>query len=210
MNNPTVNTNELTVKVIGIVIAVIAFALILVPIVEKMTQEEISIDEVNIGNNGIDLALFDGSEHDDKSVAVSLSGSNIVISGTYSKTLSAEDGIVMVSDKNALYTQNGSLYFFDGTTVTQVENIMLDFTGNTVNGQTVSWVYFPETDGEYSSYNNGYRYQLSDAVGVGGWYSLMGAISNGDNVTVSVPEGVTAHVNVAEDNSVLGVTYNGA
>lgn len=208
MRNNTLTTEYLTKKVLMVIIAVVLVAAILIPIIDSVTKTTIDIEQINEDSSGIDLALYDlTAEHSNRSVTVTLSGDNLTFTGDYVKTLPVSDMVVCICDSNTLFVKGGSLIYFDGVENHTVTEMVLTIIGNTVNSQTAEWVYFPTTNGIYSSYNDGYDYALSDAVAVGTFAGVT-VISTDNDVDKSNLDGIYAHL----DESVIGVngvTYDG-
>lgn len=170
--------NEISDKpmktIIGIVAAVIIVCVCLIPIVNSAAMDHVEYE--NEGHSDVELSLFKlSSAHADKTVSVAMEGSNIVLSGDYEKTVGNEDQLLMVSNVSSVFVKNGQLYYFDGNYTNAVSQIDLVIAGHNVNGKNADWVYFPETDGIYGSYNDGFDHRVSDVIGVGSFagYSVV-------------------------------------
>lgn len=196
------NTENLTRTIIGVLVAVVVLAVIMVPLVDGLTKTTVDIEEINENSSGIDLDYITLGDVADRTVNVSLADGNVNFTGAYTKSIPVSDMVIMVSDTSALFVRNGALVWFDGTTNQTVDSKEL-----TLSTAGDEWAYFPTTDGKYSSYNSGFEYTLSDVVAVG---TLAGVTvtSKDSEVLTSTLEGLNAHVQ-SVDGAVSGVVYDG-
>lgn len=204
MADNSVNLSNLTKYVIGVLVSTIVVALVLFPIVDSLTRTVIDVEEVNTGDSGIDLAYYDSFES--RNVKMDFDGDNVVFIGDYVNTVPKSDMIVMISDTSSLFVKNGSFVYYDGEVTVTTDSFTLVMSADGINGKSAEWVYFPTTDGKYSSYNAGYEHRLSDAVAVGNFMGITVASVN-DDVLYSSMDGLYAHVNETE-TGVSNVTYD--
>lgn len=198
------NLANLTKYAVVVMINVIIVSLILTPFINSTTTTTIDVDEVNTGDSGIDLAYYDSFES--RNVKMDFDGDNVVFIGDYVNTVPKSDMIVMISDTSSLFIKNGSFVYYDGEVTVTTDSFTLVMSADGINGKSAEWVYFPTTDGKYSSYNAGYEHRLSDAVAVGNFMGITVASVNND-VLYSSMDGLYAHVNETE-TGVSNVTYD--
>lgn len=208
----SVSENQtLTKSVIAVLVAIIVIGVVLVPLVNEMAGGSGDTDRKNEGAYGVDLGYYGSTDSwPAKTVTVSLSRSAITLSGDYTASVSASDnGIIAISDKGALYAKNGSLIWYDGTSRSFVSTLTLTLTEDKhFNGNAVSWVYFPETDGAFASYSGTVSYDLSDIVAVGDFAGLV-LVSDNKSIVGNNPYNMQAEIRKNADGQTTGVDYKG-
>ena len=196
-------------KVVMILIAVVVVVMILSPLIESMSQTRIDVNEVNEGAVGYDLSYFtpDMENVPTYALTVTLDGGNVTVTGMGTKT--ADDMAIMVSDSQALIIQGGKMYYIDGNVTEEVETIELTLDQTELNDNIYEWVYFPEIDGIYASFPDGFQYNISgEVIGVG-TFAGVSLISKDTVITNDNPYGLTAEIQTADDDTV-GVIYSQA
>lgn len=209
MNN-SLTAESITPKMVSILIGIIIIALVLIPILNSTMQDTREIHQTNEGSVGADLSLFNAGTTKNYTVEVTKDGSAIVLTGDYSTSYDiAMNSVIMLANSQALYTDNGKLYYTDGQRTTEVDSYTLTLDSTHLNGQPYQWVYFPETNGAYASYTNGYDYNLSGNIIAMGTYAGVTVISKDSTVTsndtVAPIDTVTIHT---DNEKTTGVTYS--
>ena len=201
------STGKFTAKVMAIIVAVVVVALIFVPIVGQLTQERIDIEEHNDGYFGVDLSRYElGKSHPNKSINVTLADNTVTFSGDYVGTVSADtDFIIECSDIDSLFVKNGVMYYFDGEKTRNVDSHTIAINGKTVNGRNANYVFFPETDGKFASFDE-YQYNVIPVIGVGS-FAGMSILSSENTIVDTNLDGFKATV-VKDDSGVHGVEYD--
>lgn len=193
-------------KVVMMLIAVVVVAMIMIPIIEEMTITKVDVEEINEGAVGYDLSYYtpDMDSVPEYTLTVTLDSGNVTVTGMGTKT--ADDMAIMVSDSQALVIQGGKMYYIDGNVTEEVETIELTLDQTELNGNTYEWVYFPETDGKFASFPNGFQYNYSgEVIGVG-TFAGVGLISKDTNITNDNPYGFTADIQT-DGEITTGVIY---
>lgn len=205
----TANQQSLVKSVMAVLVAAIIVAVVLVPLVNGMATDSEDIDKKNEGAYGVDLGYYGSADSwPARTVTVSLSRSVITLEGDYSASVSAsDDGIIAISDRGALYVKGGSLLWYDGTSRSFVTSLTLTLTEDKhFNGNAVSWVYFPETDGAFASYSGTITYDLSDIVAVGDFAGLV-LVSDNKSMIGNNPYNMHAEIKKNADGQTTGVDY---
>lgn len=156
------NMPKMITTIITVMLAMIVTMAIIIPVVSNTTHEEISNSEPS----GIYMSHIDSdTESEMMMISVQLSNNKIAITGDYTKTVIADDQIIVLSNISCLYVKNGTMYYFDGTERTETYNITMVYLDGQLNNVDVDWVYFPTPNGIYSSFTS-VEHIFSEKVGI--------------------------------------------
>ncbi len=191
--------------VISVLLSVIVICAVLIPIVHSVTTEQETIS--NEGGVGAELSLYESGDDVDSTVTVAKSGSDYVLSGDYSMNIGSSDMVIMLANDQSLFVINGVMKYYDGSTTSEVDSYTLTLDSAELNGAAYEWVYFPETDGEYQSFPDGFEHNWSESVvGVGNFAGLT-LISKDSVITSDNPYNMIATTQT-EGDTVVGITYD--
>lgn len=179
--------------IIGVIVVgiVIAFTL--------NSAYETSIEDNGEGL-GLPLASADGST--DVSITFTSGTGGVQVSGAYTGRVTDMNIVLLLSDKKAVYVRNGALHYFDGITDNITSSVTLLIRNHTIGAEHFEWLYYPNEDGAYRTYDKSVHYNIDDKVA--GMASTDGyvAISMNDTVT---NDNITQPVTVTVYDSQYGV-----
>ena len=205
MNDMNIEKTFVSV-VIGTIVLIFIFGGVFVPIIEEMTQEEVVIGGINEGAVGYDLSYYtpDMDSVPEYTLTVTIDGGNVTVTGMGTKT--ADDMAIMLSDSQALLVKNGKMYYIDGNVTEEVVSIELTLNQTELNDNTYEWVYFPEIDGKFASFPNGFQYNISNEIVGAGTFAGISLISKDTEITNDNPYGFTAEIQT-DGEITTGVIY---
>ena len=193
-------------KVVMMLIAVVVVAMIMIPIIEEMSITKVDVEEINEGAVGYDLSYYtpDMDSVPEYTLTVTIDSGNVTVTGMGTKT--ADDMVIMLSDSQALLVKDGKVYYINDGVTEEVLTKTITLTQTELNGIAYDWVYFPETDGKFASFSNGFQYNISgEVIGVG-TFAGVGLISKDTNITNDNPYGFTADTQT-DGEITTGVIY---
>ena len=201
-----VSINQIMVSVVTLIVAVVIVSLVMIPVIDITSQTKVDVNEVNDGAVGFDLSKFTPTDENvpEYSLDVYISGDTVSIDGMGSKT--ADDMVIMITNDQVLFVKDGAMYYTAGGFTEEYDNITITLTQTEVCGMAYEWVYFPETDGKYASFPNGFQYNVSGEVISVGSFAGVTLISDNDVITSDNEYGLSVDIQ-SEGESVSGVTY---
>lgn len=208
---------------ISALVVVLVVACILIPVIND-AEEEITRVNHNTGDAGIPLAKYTDNTRPnevltcDVNFAIESATTGPVLRthcagfSTYDSQTATVNQIVFQSDKFTVFVKDNALYVADfekslckplenGTIftiiITPESGIYVSIPNNFGQYDGLSYLYLPQTDGEYASYRT-YSYNNSDPVAESSWVY-------GDFAFVMASDGT----NFLSENFGLSITYNG-
>ena len=169
--------------IVALMIGMVVVCSIVIPLVIESSSDPMKND--NGEGMGLPLAKSVGAELSAE-LEIVADSSGVHINGDYIEDREYLNQIILLSDKVALYIQDGQLWYFDSTDNSNVAITQLDVTisDGKVNDVDYDWLYYPNIEGKYRAYTPPLEYRLGDVVAFG-VYEEGGIISNNDTITAN-------------------------
>lgn len=149
-----------------------------------------SYDTIEVSNgSGLGIPLESADENTRATIDFTQDGDTILISGDYVGSVNSKDIVLVLSEKKAIYVQDGQLRYYNGDTDSAITSMRASINYGWFNGSPFEWVYYPAVGGPYRSYDSAVQFDIDQRVAGFGSHDGDAIISMNNTVTSNNVDG---------------------